>query len=177
MNVGWFGLQGATVGSVGSATGFHIHGPVTTADPFLGNASVLHNIQNGDSLVGARFPVTRFPSTPMAPVKSQGPSPTSLRRRKLICSQANGTSIFTPDSIPVAKSGETLSSRACFLHHGRHWASWACLTPSPLILRRRFPAWGIHRPQNGDPLYGVSPFSFSDTIPVLRTDQLRGKMN
>jgi hypothetical protein len=53
LNVGWFGLQGATIGSVGSATGFHIHGPVTTADPFLGNASVLHNVQAGTAGGGA----------------------------------------------------------------------------------------------------------------------------
>lgn len=50
---GFANLQGATAGSVGAATGYHIHGPTTTADPFLGNASVLHNISGGTAGGGA----------------------------------------------------------------------------------------------------------------------------
>jgi hypothetical protein len=53
LNVGWTGLQGATPGSVGQATGFHIHGPVLAANPFLGTASVLHNISAGTAGGGA----------------------------------------------------------------------------------------------------------------------------
>jgi hypothetical protein len=48
LNFAWTGLQGATIGTFGSATGFHIHGPVL-GDPFLGNVSVLHNISNNTS--------------------------------------------------------------------------------------------------------------------------------
>ena len=47
LNIAWSGLQGATNGSVGAATGFHLHGPTTTADPFLGNAGVVVNISGG----------------------------------------------------------------------------------------------------------------------------------
>ena len=48
LNFSWTGLQGATAGTFGSATGFHIHGPVV-GDPFLGNVSVLHNISSNTS--------------------------------------------------------------------------------------------------------------------------------
>jgi CHRD domain len=53
LNASWTGLQGATIGTFGAATGFHIHGPVTAANPFLGTASVLHNISNGTAGGGA----------------------------------------------------------------------------------------------------------------------------
>jgi hypothetical protein len=43
VNFLWSGLQGATAGSTGSATGMHIHGIVATTDPFLGNAGVVVN--------------------------------------------------------------------------------------------------------------------------------------
>lgn len=49
----WSGLQGASAGTFGMASGFHIHGPTTTPDPFLGNASVLHNISGGTAGGGA----------------------------------------------------------------------------------------------------------------------------
>ncbi len=49
INFSWTGLQGATAGTLGAATGFHIHGPVAAANPQLGNAAVLHNISAGTS--------------------------------------------------------------------------------------------------------------------------------
>ena len=44
LNFSWTGIQGATAGSVGAASGAHIHGPVTAGDPQLFNAVVLHDI-------------------------------------------------------------------------------------------------------------------------------------
>jgi len=55
INFAWTGLQGATAGSVGSASGFHIHGPVLATDPFLGTASVLHNM-SGNTAGGGAIP-------------------------------------------------------------------------------------------------------------------------
>jgi CHRD domain len=43
VNILWSGLQGATAGSSGSATGMHIHGIVGAPDPFLGNSGVVVN--------------------------------------------------------------------------------------------------------------------------------------
>jgi hypothetical protein len=47
INVAWSNLQGALAGTVGSATGYHIHGPVGTSNPMLGTAGVLFNISAG----------------------------------------------------------------------------------------------------------------------------------
>jgi hypothetical protein len=53
LNFFWSGLQGATAGSVGSASGYHIHGPVTTPNPFLSTAAVLHNVSANTAGGGA----------------------------------------------------------------------------------------------------------------------------
>ncbi len=52
LNFSWTGIQGATAGTLGAATGFHIHGPVAAANPQLGTAAVLHNISAGTSAPG-----------------------------------------------------------------------------------------------------------------------------
>jgi hypothetical protein len=53
LNFSWSGLQGATSGSVGSASGYHIHGPVTQPDAMAFTASVIHNISNNTAGGGA----------------------------------------------------------------------------------------------------------------------------
>jgi hypothetical protein len=53
INIAWSGLQGATAGSVGAATGLHIHGPVNSANnPLLFNSGVLHDIIGNSSAAG-----------------------------------------------------------------------------------------------------------------------------
>jgi hypothetical protein len=53
INIAWSGLQGATAGSVGPATGLHIHGPVNSANnPLLFNSGVLHDIIGNSSAAG-----------------------------------------------------------------------------------------------------------------------------